>query len=163
MNYRYLIVFTCVFATRSTADFDMFLFTRHWIIFPKPKPYILLDTALLIKNISRPRIMTWWRENWRLYHITCEIRSEINGIRNVASYWVSSWDSWLFILRVFFVAARYDFWMNRNSGYTFCLFSSCYISSFLCLLSYLSDNLASLSIATKNGFLELLCLAFCSD
>ena len=39
--------------------------------------------------------MTWLRENWRLYHIKCEIRSEINGIRNVASYWVSSWDSWL--------------------------------------------------------------------
>ena len=30
------------------------------------------------------------------------------------------------------------------------------------LLSYLSDNLALLSVATKIGFLELLFLAFCS-
>ena len=88
----------------------MFLFRRDWIIFPKPKPYFLLDTALLINYISRPRIMTWLRENWRLYHIRCEIRSEINGIGNVASYWVSSWDSWLllsylsWILRAYLVA-----------------------------------------------------------
>ena len=88
----------------------MFLFRWLWIIFPKAKPYILLDTALLINYISRPRMMTWLRENWRLYHIRCEIRSEINGIVNVASYWVSSWDSWLllsylsWILRVFLVA-----------------------------------------------------------
>ena len=55
-------------------------------------------------------MMTWLRENWRLYHIRCEIRSEIKGIGNVASYWVSSWDSWLllsylsWILRGFLVA-----------------------------------------------------------
>ena len=44
--------------------------------------------------------------------LRCEIRSEINGIGNIASYWVSSWDSWLFlsylswILRVFFRLLR---------------------------------------------------------
>ena len=107
----------CLSASRIHNTFSisirsrkMFLFRRHWIIFPKAKPYILLDTALLINYISRPRMMTWLRENWRLYHIRCEIRSEINGIGNVASYWVSSWDSWLllsyhsWILRVFLVA-----------------------------------------------------------
>ena len=56
--------------------------------------------------------MTGWRENWRLYHIRCEIRSEIDGIGNVTSYWVSSWDSWLLlsylsrILRVLFLVAK---------------------------------------------------------
>ena len=71
-------------------------------------PYILFDTALSINFISHPRMMTWLGENWRLYYIRCEIRSEINGIGNVASYWVSSWDSWLllsylsWILRGFF-------------------------------------------------------------
>ena len=30
------------------------------------------------------------------YFITCQIQSEINGIANVACYWVSSWDSWLY-------------------------------------------------------------------
>ena len=105
----------CLSASRMYNTFsisirsrEMFLFRRHWIFFPKAKPYILLDTALLINYISRPRMMTWLRENWRLYHIRCEIRSEINGIGNVASYWVSSWDSWLllsylsWILRGFF-------------------------------------------------------------
>ena len=46
-------------AMRSTAEFNMFLFRRHCgIIFPKPKPYILLDTAFLINYISHPRMMT---------------------------------------------------------------------------------------------------------
>ena len=67
---------------RSTAGFHMFLFRRHCgIIFPKPKPYILLDTALLINYISHPRMMTWLRENWRFYHIRCEIRLEIKVAR----------------------------------------------------------------------------------
>ena len=105
---------------RSTADLNMLLFRRHWIIFSKPKPYILLDTALLINYISRPRMMTWLRENWRLYHIRCEIRSEINGIGNVASSWVSSWDSWLLlsylslILRVFLLAKIVRLVMHNN-------------------------------------------------
>ena len=105
---------------RSTADSNMLLFRRHWIIFSKPKPYILLDTALLNNYISRPRMMTWLRENWRLYHIRCEIRSEINGIGNVASSWVSSWDSWLLlsylslILRVFLLAKIVRLVMHNN-------------------------------------------------
>ena len=105
---------------RSTADLNMLLLRRHWIIFSKPKPYILLDTALLINYISRPRMMTWLRENWRLYHIRCEIRSEIKGIGNVANYWVSSWDSWLLlsylslILRVFLLAKIVRLVMHNN-------------------------------------------------
>ena len=51
------------------------------------------------------------------------------------------------------------FWINRNSGLTFRLFPSCYISEFLCLLSYFSDNLDWLAFA-KIALLELLCLAF---
>ena len=103
-----------------TLVYNMLLFRRHWIIFSKPKPYILLDTALLINYISRPRMMTWLRENWRLYHIRCEIRSEIKGIGNVASYWVSSWDSWLLlsylslILRVFLLAKIVRLVMHNN-------------------------------------------------
>ena len=31
------------------------------------------------------------------YFITCEIKSDINGIGNVTCYWVSSWDSWLLL------------------------------------------------------------------
>ena len=98
----------------------MLRFRGHWIIFSKPKPYILLDTALLINYISRPRMMTWLRENWRLYHIRCEIRSEIKGIGNVANYWVSSWDSWLLlsylslILRVFLLAKIVRLVMHNN-------------------------------------------------
>ena len=97
---------------RSTADFKMFFLEGTELFFPD----ILFDTAFLINFICRPRMMTWLRENWRLYHIRCEIRSEINGIGNVGSYWVSSWDSWLllghlsWILRGFLVAkivARY--------------------------------------------------------
>ena len=42
-------------------------------------------------------MMTWWRENWRLYRIRCEIWSEINGIVNVTSFWVSSWDRGLLV------------------------------------------------------------------
>ena len=49
-------------------------------------------------------------------------------------------------------------WINRNSGTSFRLFPSCYISEFLHLLSYFSDNLAWLTIA-KIALLELLCLA----
>ena len=92
-------------AMKSTADFKMFFLEGTELFFP----YILFDTALLINFICRPRMMTWMRENWRLYHSRCEMRSEINGIGNVASYWVSSWDSWLllnylsWILRGFFV------------------------------------------------------------
>ena len=79
---------------RSTADFKMFFLEGTELFFP----YILFDTALLINFICRPRMMTWMRENWRLYrHSRCEMRSEINGIGNVASYWVSSWDSWLLL------------------------------------------------------------------
>ena len=51
------------------------------------------------------------------------------------------------------------FWINRNSGSTFRLFPSCYISEFLCPLSYFSDNHASLTIA-KISSLGLLCPAF---
>ena len=42
-------------------------------------------------------MMTWWRENWRLYRIRCEIWSEINGIVNVTSFWVSSWHRGLLV------------------------------------------------------------------
>ena len=42
-------------------------------------------------------MMTWWRENWRLYRIRCEIWSEINGIVDVTSFWVSSWDRGLLV------------------------------------------------------------------
>ena len=121
---------------RSTAVFNMLLFRRHWIIFSKPKPYILLDTALLINYISRPRMMTWLRENWRLYHIRCEIRSEINGIGNVASSWVSSWHSWLYSA----ISALY--W-----GF-FCLLRSC---GSLCttIESLSNDDGGVLSMAKK--------------
>ena len=101
-------------AMKSTADFKMFFLEGTELFFPD----ILFDTAFLINFICRPRMMTWLRENWRLYHIRCEIRSEINGIGNVASYWVSSCDSWLllsylgWILRGFFgcwdSATRYE-------------------------------------------------------
>ena len=91
-------------AMKSTLDFKMFFLEGTELFFPDS----LFDTAFLINFLCRPRMMTWLRENWRLYHIRCEIRSEIKGIGNVASYWVSSWDSWLllsylsWILRVFF-------------------------------------------------------------
>ena len=91
-------------AVKLATDFKMFVLEGTELFFPD----ILFDTAFLINFICHPRMMTWLRENWRLYHIRCEIRSEIKGIGNVASYWVSSWDSWLllsylsWILRGFF-------------------------------------------------------------
>ena len=71
-------------------------------------------------------MMTWLRENWRLCHIRCEIRSEINGIGNVASYCVSSWDSWLllsylsWILRIFLVAKIVRLVMQSKSAPATC-------------------------------------------
>ena len=71
-------------------------------------------------------MMTWLPENWRLCHIRCEIRSKINGIGNVASYCVSSWDSWLllsylsWILRIFLVAKIVRLVMQSKSAPATC-------------------------------------------
>ena len=74
-------------------------------------------------------MMTWWRENWRLYRIRWEIWSEINGIVNVTSFWVSSWDRGLLvpylslINKIFLVAKtvrlvmtepQYRFWNSMH-------------------------------------------------
>ena len=107
---------------KSTADFKMFFLEGTELFFPD----ILFDTAFLINFICRPRMMTWLRENWRLCHIRCEIRSEINGIGNFASYWVSSWDSWLllsyltWILRIFLVAKIVRLVMQSKSAPATC-------------------------------------------
>ena len=67
-------------------------------------------------------MMTWWRENWRLYRIRCEIWSEINGIVNVTSFWVSSWDRGLLvpylslINKTFLVAKTVRLVMNRAAA-----------------------------------------------
>ena len=71
---RYISVFVCV---SNVIDFNNMFFSLTTLHnFSRNLSRTVVECRAF-NYISRPRMMTWWRENWRLYRIRCEIWSEI--------------------------------------------------------------------------------------